>query len=166
MRVRCALPSSAPIVCGWELPPPEHRVPPDPAHPLDPALVRKTVIIGLGRVAPGPTSGYPNWQGYYVYWLVPNSTGTSYDLMRAWQGASLGIGPGGVPTGVTAASAGTALTTALAISPPPVLTNYITSMSLGDASSSSTINFELMAGTTGGADQTQTTFQGGTYARN
>jgi len=116
--------------------------------------------------APGPTSGYPNWQGYYVYWLVPNSTGTSYDLMRAWQGASLGIGPGGVPTGVTAASASTALTTALAISPPPVLTNYITSMSLGDASSSSTINFELMAGTTGGADQTQTTFQGGTYARN
>jgi len=59
MRVRCALPSSAPIVCGWELPPPEHRVPPDPAHPLDPALVRKTVIIGLGRVAPGPTSGPP-----------------------------------------------------------------------------------------------------------
>jgi hypothetical protein len=114
-------------------------------------------------------NGNPWWQGFYVYWLVPNGTGTAYDLMRAWEGAPsiyLSTSPGGSPVNVTAATVNPLLTAALAISPPPVLSNYIASMSLGDTTSTSTIQFQLVAGTTGGVDQTRTNFQSNTYARN
>ncbi len=110
--------------------------------------------------------GNPHWQGFHVYWLVPNSSGTSYDLMRAWEPASIWTSGSSVPTGVSSVVANTALTAAMAITPAPVLTNYISSISLGVNGTSSTINFELVAGTTGGVDQTQTNFQSDTYARN
>jgi hypothetical protein len=120
-------------------------------------------------------NGNPEWQGFYVYWLVPNSAGTSYDLMRAWEPAPgypttpaiySPTSIGGAPVSVTSGLVDPLVTAALALSPPPVLTNYITSMSLGDTSSTSTIKFQLVAGTTGGVDQTHTTFQSNTYARN
>ena len=95
--------------------------------------------------------------------------------MRAWEGAPIVGGlpsiysptaPGGAPVSVNAATVNPLVTAAIAISPPPVLSNYITSMDLADTASTSIINFELVAGTSGGADQTQTNFQSNTYARN
>lgn len=121
------------------------------------------------------TNGNPLWQGFYVYWLVPNSTGTAFDLMRAWQPAPgypttpviySPTSPGGAPVSVTSAIVGGVVTSALGITPPPVLSNYIASMSLGDTPATSTIQFQLVAGTTGGVDQTHTNFQSNTYARN
>ncbi|MBV8340488.1 MAG: hypothetical protein JO343_11125 [Candidatus Eremiobacteraeota bacterium] len=138
------------------------------------ALVVATAENGSGAFQID-SNGNPNWQGFYIYWLVPNSAGTSFDLMRAWEPAPGYPGPtaiysptapGGSPVSVTNAIVQPLVTAALALSPPPVLTNYISQMSLGDTSSTSTIQFQLVAGTTGGADQTHTTFQSNTYARN
>ncbi|MBV8263534.1 MAG: hypothetical protein JOY87_06915 [Candidatus Eremiobacteraeota bacterium] len=67
---------------------------------------------------------------------------------------------------VNAATVNPLVTAAMAISPAPVLTNYIAQIKLGDTTSTSTIQFELVAGTTGGVDQTHTTFQSNTYPRN
>ena len=113
-------------------------------------------------------NGNPQWQGFYVYWLVPNSAGTAYDLMRAWEPASIYVStsPGGAPVSVNAGTVNPLVIAALSLSPAPVLTNYISSMSLGDTTSTSTIQFQLVAGTTGGTDQTHTNFQSNTYARN
>ena len=113
-------------------------------------------------------NGYPLWDGFYIYWLQLNATGTAYDLMRAYEPA---LAPkitavNGVPTNVSSALVTPLVTAALTISPAPVLTNNIADMELGISGSPSTINFELIAGTIGGVDQTQTNFQGNTYARN
>jgi prepilin-type N-terminal cleavage/methylation domain-containing protein len=119
----------------------------------------------------GPNSGYPQWQAFYIYWLAPDSNGVSFDLMRAWEPVSAcGCGTissfNGVPQNVTSAMVQPLVTAAMAISPAPVLTNYIEQLNLGDNPGSSIINFELVAGTFNGADQTQTDFQADTYARN
>lgn len=116
-----------------------------------------------------PGAGYPNWQGFDIYWLEPNSNGTSFQLMRAFEPA---IAPfnitaqNGVPSNVTAALVTPLVVAALLISPPPVLSNYVASMSLGDDPSTNIISFQLVAGTTGGVDQTLTNFEADTYARN
>jgi len=128
--------------------------------------------VGAFQIDPG---GNPLWQGFYVYWLAPNSSGTAYDLMRAWEPAPgwpttpsiySSTSPGGAPINVNAATVNPLVTAAMAISPAPVLSNYITSMSLGDTTTTSTIGFQLVAGTSGGVDQTRTNFQSNTYARN
>lgn len=131
------------------------------------ALVVATAENGSGAFQID-ANGNPDWQGFYIYWLVLNSGGTAYDLMRAWEPASIYLpsSPGGAPVNVKAGTVNPLVTAAMAISPPPVLTNYITQMQLGDTSSTSTIQFQLVAGTTGGVDQTHTTFQSNTYARN
>jgi hypothetical protein len=147
--------TTAPVVCSTE-----------PAKPVGvQALVVATAEDATGAFKIDPL-GNPQWQGFHVYWLVPDASGVSYDLMRAWEPASIWTSGLTVPTGVSPAVAATAVTAAMAISPPPVLTNYISSMSLGTSGASSTINFELVAGTSSGADQTQTNFQSDTYARN
>ncbi len=112
-----------------------------------------------------PNKGYPAWQGFDVYWLQPNAGGTSFQLMRAFEPAAI-TAVNGVPKNVTAALVDPLVTLALLISPPPVLTNYIASMNLGDNPGQSTITFDLVAGSTGGVDRTLTDFESDTYARN
>ncbi len=129
------------------------------------ALVVVTDDFGTGKFNVDQITGYPVWTGVYVYWLQLNSTGTAYDLMRAYEPATI-TAVNGVPNNVNAALATTAVTAAMLISPAPVLTNNIADMELGISGTPSTINFELIAGTIGGVDKTQTNFQGGTYARN
>jgi len=128
------------------------------------ALVVVTDDDGTGVFAVD-ANGYPKWSGVYVYWLQLNSTGTAYDLERAYEPAII-KSMNGIPTNVDAVLASTAVTAAMLISPAPVLTNNIADMEFGVSGSPSTINFELIAGTIGGVDQTQTDFQGNTYARN
>ncbi|GEM_PF-1702764 len=118
-----------------------------------------------------PNTGYPKWQGFYVYWLAPDATGQSFNLMRQFEPVTpMQInqinGPNGVPINVTSALVGPLITAAMALSPAPVLTNYIDSMSLGDVPGTSTVNFELIAGSFNGANISQTDFQANTYARN
>jgi len=117
-----------------------------------------------------PQTGYPSWQGFYVYWLEPDQTGQAYDLMRAWEpfpGAPASIHvTNGVPDELTGLMVAPLVTAAMALTPSPVLTNYIDSMSLGDVPGTSTVNFELIAGTYSGSSITQTDFQANTYARN
>jgi hypothetical protein len=129
------------------------------------ALAVATAENASGAFQVDPATGDPSWRGFYIYWLVPNSTGTAFDLMRAYEAAPLGIAANGSPSGVTSAVVQTALTAAMALSPPPVLTNYISSMKVGDVATTSTINFQLVAGTTG-TDSTHTNFMSNTYARN
>jgi len=132
------------------------------------ALVVVTDDKGTG-VFNVDANGYPLWDGIYIYWLQLNSTGTAYDLMRAYEPAPVGTpikSINGVPTNVDATFVTPLVTAAMSMSPAPVLTNNIADMELGVSGSPSTINFELIAGTIGGANQTQTDFQGNTYARN
>jgi len=113
-------------------------------------------------------TGYPNWQGIIVYWLVPNASGTAYDIMRAYIGPPTAVvttGPGGVPV-IKAVDAQAAVTAAMLISPPPVLSNYITNMSVGVDPVTNIVQFSLTAGTTSGSAQSSTKFWSNTYARN
>jgi len=132
------------------------------------ALVVTTADNGSGVfqvVQNGANKGYPAWQGFDVYWLEPNASGTSFQLMRAFEQDTI-TASNGIPNNVTAALVVPDVIKALLISPPPVLTNYIASMSLGDNPSQSTITFDLLAGSTGGVDRTLTDFESDTYARN
>jgi prepilin-type N-terminal cleavage/methylation domain-containing protein len=115
-----------------------------------------------------PSSGYPLWQGFYVYWLTPDATGQAFDLNRAFEPVATGTirVTNGVPDNINGAMVVPLITTAMGLSPAPVLTNYIDSMSLGDVPGTSTVNFELIAGTFNGSSITQTDFQADTYARN
>ncbi len=140
-----------------------------PGMPAVQALAVATAENSSGAFQVDAATGNPKWQGFYIYWLVPNATGTSNDLMRAYEAPGLGvlgIAPNGSPTGVTAAVVNPLVTAAMAISPPPVLSNDIRSMSMGDTASTSTVNFKLVVGTTSGADPTLTNFMSNTYARN
>lgn len=142
------------------------------------AMAVVTAENNVGAFQVDGTSGYPLWQGFYVYWLVPNQAGTAYDLMRAFEPAPAcpvvpppGCVPvitvtNGVPNNVTPTMVNPLVTAALALTPPPVLTNNIVSMSLGEQVGSSTVQFELNAGAFAGANQAETTFQSNTYARN
>jgi type II secretory pathway pseudopilin PulG len=129
------------------------------------ALVVVTDDKGTG-VFNVDANGYPLWDGIYIYWLRLNSTGTAYDLMRAYEAIPGITAVNGIPNNVNAALVTPFVGLAMAISPAPVLTNNIADMELGISGSPSTINFELIAGTIGGVNQTQTNFQGNTYARN
>jgi hypothetical protein len=129
------------------------------------ALVVVTDDKGTG-VFNVDANGYPLWDGVYIYWLQLNSTGTAYDLMRAYEQIPGIKAVNGVPTNVDAALVTPFVIAATLISPAPVLTTNIADMELGISGTPSTINFELIAGTIGGVDKTQTNFQGGTYARN
>jgi prepilin-type N-terminal cleavage/methylation domain-containing protein len=114
-------------------------------------------------------TGYPSWQGFYVYWLAPDASGQSFNLMRAWELEPLTdpiTSKNGTPSNINAAMVEPLVTAAMAITPAPVLTNYIESLNLGDNPNSSTIQFELIAGTFKGADRNQTDFLANTYARN
>jgi prepilin-type N-terminal cleavage/methylation domain-containing protein len=116
------------------------------------------------------TTGYPAWQAFYIYWLQPDPSGQAFDLMRTWEPlpnlANDVTSLNGVPQNVTAAMVIPLVTAAMAVSPAPVLTNYIEQINLGDNPGSSMINFELVAGTFSGGNLTQTNFAGNTYARN
>lgn len=115
-----------------------------------------------------PLTGYPLWQGYYVYWLTPDATGQAFDLNRAFELAPPGFitVTNGVPNPISGVLIAPFVITAMGLTPAPVLTNYIDSMSLGDVPGTSTVNFELIAGTFNGSSITQTDFQADTYARN
>jgi prepilin-type N-terminal cleavage/methylation domain-containing protein len=115
-----------------------------------------------------PSTGYPQWQGFYVYWLTPDATGQSFDLNRTFESVPAGTitEPNGVPDNISGAMVAPLVSTAMGLSPAPVLTNYINSMSLGDVPGTSTVNFELIAGTFNGTSITQTDFYANTYARN
>lgn len=130
------------------------------------ALVVATAEDASGAFQVNKVTGNPSWQGFYIYWLVPNASGTSYNMMRAYAFNPLGSTLAGVPIGVTAALVNPLVVLAMAISPPPVLTSDVASMSLGDAGATSTITFNLVSGTTGGVDQADTKFVSNTYARN
>lgn len=136
-----------------------------------PALAVATADDGTGQFKVDPNTGYPKWQGVVVYWLVPNSTGTAFDLMRAEITSptggvqNIGSGPNGIPL-LTADNAQLAVTAAMLISPPPVLANYILGMQMGTNNATSTVSFSLNAGTNSGSNQTSTNFASDTYARN
>lgn len=138
---------------------------PPPAATSTQALVVVTDDNGTGKFSVDSVTGYPVWSGIYIYWLQLNSTGTAYDLMRAYEPAAI-TSANGIPTNVNATLVTPLVGLAMAISPAPVLTNNIADMELGISGSPSTINFELIAGTIGGVNKTQTNFQGNTYARN
>lgn len=129
------------------------------------AMAVVTAENNVGAFQVDKNTGYPLWQGFYIYWLVPNANGTAFDLMRAYEPAAI-TALNGVPNNINAAMTDLAVTTAMAITPAPVLTNYIEQMKLGDNAGSSTITFQLIAGVTNGQDQTHTDFQSNTYARN
>jgi hypothetical protein len=137
---------------------------PGPGLTSTQALVVATAENSLG-VFQVDANGYPAWTGLHIYWLQLNSTGTAYDLMRAYEPAVI-TAVNGVPTNVIDTLVQPLVSSALLLSPAPVLTNNIASMSMGISGNPSTINFQLLAGTIGGVDQTQTNFQGNTYARN
>jgi hypothetical protein len=142
-----------------------------PAPPLPPTSYAALVVPTAENAAGAfqiDTDGNPHWQGFYVYWLVPNASGTSNDLMRAYVPQpiwTLGLSTPD-PSLVNVALVDATVTLAMATSPPPVLTNNIALMKVGEVSTTSTVDFQLVAGTTGGVDQTQTMFQSDTYARN
>jgi prepilin-type N-terminal cleavage/methylation domain-containing protein len=126
-----------------------------------------TFNVNTADNASGNNIGYPAWQGFYIYWLVPDQSGQAYDLMRAYEVSPSTItATNGVPNNINAAMVNPLVTAAMAISPPPTLTNYIEQIEVGDNPGSSIINFELIAGTFSGGNITQTDFQGDTYARN
>jgi len=129
------------------------------------ALVVVTDDNGTGKFSVDKLTGYPIWSGIYIYWLQLNAAGTSYDLMRAYEPAVI-FATNGIPTNVDSTLVTPLVTAAMLISPAPVLTNNIADMKLGISGTPSTINFKLIAGTIGGVNQTQTDFQGNTYARN
>lgn len=55
-----------------------------------PALVVLTAN-GNGQFLSNPITGNPQWQGFIVYWLVPNSDGTSNSLERAFYPANIDL---------------------------------------------------------------------------
>ena len=130
------------------------------------ALAIATAEDNTGAFQVDKQTGYPEWTGFYIYWLVPNASGTAFDLMRAWQPAPIWSQGNPLPTNVSAALVTPLVAAAMLISPPPVLTNYITKMSVGVNNASSTISFQLVAGTVGGVDPNRTNFLSNTYARN
>jgi type II secretory pathway pseudopilin PulG len=110
----CSLP---PIVtCAAATPPPPSITPPP-----TPALVVLTADSGAGSFTVGGAlsgeAGYPKWQGFVVYWLSPNSDGTSFALHRVFYpyAANITVNSKGQPTNVTAVMASVVLTAAVVL---------------------------------------------------
>lgn len=77
----CSMPPAP--VCSIVAPPAPGSTP-----PATPALVVVTAdnpngIFAVAGAGSGNT-GYPKWQGFYVYWLTPNADGTSQSLHRVF----------------------------------------------------------------------------------
>lgn len=75
-----------------------------PAPPVvgQPATVQAVVMVtaddGSGVFEDnGTDTGLPQWQGFVVYWLVPNADGTSNELRRAYLDYPITPGLGGEP---------------------------------------------------------------------
>jgi type II secretory pathway pseudopilin PulG len=111
----CSLPPAP--VCAIVTPPPP-TVTPGPTQAL--VLVTADNPNGLFQVGGGGggggggVAGYPKWQGFIVYWLTPNSDGTSQALHRAFYAdSSISTDKFGQPVGLSQALAEVVLAAAM-----------------------------------------------------
>lgn len=106
-------------------------------------------------------AGAPSWQGFQVYWLVSDGSGNgTYDLDYAFAQAS------GLQPGASAASADTAVSSALQSTSPVVVAQHILSMSIDQNVNTKTIGLALSAQSTEDSKVNESSFEGDSFARN
>ena len=116
---------------------------------------------GNGGLNWDPNNGQQAWQGFNVYWLVPNSE-ASNDVMYAF--ASVNI-PNGSPT-VDFATADNAVKTAMQSTSARVIARNVSGFQTSITVATRTVGLQIFSKTTVSGKQNQTTFRGDAVARN
>ena len=105
-------------------------------------------------------TGQPNWQGFQVYWLAPDATGNgTFDLDYAFSVS-------GVQPGAAAASADTAVNSALQSASPTVIAHNLLTLQVDADSVSKMVGFNVQAQSTVDSKVNETSYQGDSFARN
>jgi hypothetical protein len=106
-------------------------------------------------------TGWPSWQGFQVYWLVPDgSANGTYNLMYAFH-QSNGFLPGSLASG-----ADTAVTAALQSNSATTVARNILSLNIDQDANSKTIGASVSVQSTVDGKVNETTYQGDSFARN
>ena len=139
----CSTPSSAPTMASAQV-----------------IAILSPQSSGTGYTVWG-TAGTPAWQGFQVFWLVSDGSGNgTYNLEYAF-GQSTGFQPG-----ASAASADTAVTSALQATSPEIVAQNILSMSLDQNVTAKTIGLSLSSQSTVDSKVNESTYEGDSFARN
>ena len=106
------------------------------------------------------SAGTPSWQGFQIYWLVPDNSGHgTYNLEYAFS-QSTSFQPGnlasGADTAVNSAFAGTAT----------IVAHNINTLSIDQNVNGKTIGLSLSAQSTDGSKVNETSYTGDAFARN
>lgn len=117
-------------------------------------------LNGNGNIQWDSTAGTPTWQGFQVYWLVPDNSGNgTYNLEYAFS-QSTGFQPGsiasGADTAVNSAFAGTAT----------IVAHNINTLNIDQNVNGKTIGLSLSAQSTDGNKVNETSYTGDAFARN
>jgi prepilin-type N-terminal cleavage/methylation domain-containing protein len=153
--------TTSPVVCAR----------PGTASATTPALV---IITPVSANQPAPnnvavtwdSSGAPAWTGVQVYWIAANPSGGT-DLHQDFvPNGTLGSGSTGAQNNLTQTIAQQAVTTALAATGTRLAAPHASQLSVSVNSGTRVIGLILVAHSTEGARQNQTTFQSDTFARN
>jgi prepilin-type N-terminal cleavage/methylation domain-containing protein len=130
---------------------------PGPAMPTAQAVAILTANATGQFVLNG--NGTPNWQGYDVYWIVPNADGTSNELRRAFVGVAFGINapqPG---------DAVTAVATALGLTTYTTVAQDVWDMKFAIDPTTNTVDLQLDSGDNKG-NMSSLRLAGNSYVRN
>jgi type II secretory pathway pseudopilin PulG len=137
---------------------------PTTCSPPSSALANATVVAiitpkanGSGQLAWDNTQGQPQWKGFNVYWLAPDSKGLPA-LMYAFGDPALGANP-------TAASADAAVNIALG-GASQTLAESVTALQVDQTSTTNTIGLKMFATGTENGQTNATSFESDTVARN
>ena len=112
---------------------------------------------GSGQLAWDSQQGQPQWQGFSVYWLAPDSNGVM-SLNYAFNDPSGGANP-------TIASADAAVNNALAGN-PQFLATSVTNIQVSQSVTTSKIGLKLFATATSNNATNETSFESDSFARN
>jgi prepilin-type N-terminal cleavage/methylation domain-containing protein len=156
----CSLPPA--VSCTQPQPPP-----PPAQAPTTPALVVMTAdsnagsfeVSGLGDL------GYPKWQGFDVYWLTPNSDGTSSALHRLFFPFTITVDNYGNPTNVTVATAVTVISAALLAPGSETVAQDVQSIRTAIDPVNNIVSLEIDGGDTSG-NKSSLSLTSNSYVRN
>jgi hypothetical protein len=128
------------------------------------ALTNVTVVAiitpkanGTGQMSWDPNQGQPQWQGFSVYWLAPDSNGLPA-LNYAFKDPAAGANPNAI-------SAETAVNLALA-STPQVLASSVTALQASLNAPKRTIGLKMFTTATKNGSTNATSFESDTVTRN
>lgn len=133
--------------------------PPSPT----PALVVLTADNPSGEFKPNANGG-PDWQGFNVYWLTPNSDGTSNDLKRAYFPDPIWNFPV-LSLGTQEATAAVVLTTVLTTGSAVTVATHVRQLSVSVDKTSNIAGLQLDGGDLTG-NVSRLSLTSNTYVRN